>query len=87
MACSLPFSRVLPFPRDGAILTGRRKGKKWVYIAAGLMGGGKIGGVRGVVQAGRAGGGAACIPPLGTTEVELDRLNIGVVIYTMLNKD
>jgi hypothetical protein len=62
MACLLPFGRVLPFARDGAILTGRRKDKKWVYIAAGLMGGGKIEGVRGVVQAGRAGGGVACIP-------------------------
>jgi hypothetical protein len=46
---------VLPFARDGAILTGRRRGKKWVYIAAGLMDGGRGKSQRGCRQ--DAGGG------------------------------
>jgi len=32
---------VFCFAGHGAILTGKRRGKKWVYIAAELMGGGR----------------------------------------------
>jgi hypothetical protein len=39
-SCRLTF-RVFRFAKRGAILTGKRRGKKWVDIAAGLMGGGR----------------------------------------------
>jgi len=42
---------VFRFAGRGAILTGKRRGKKWVYIAAGLMGGGRWKSQR--MQAGR----------------------------------
>jgi hypothetical protein len=51
MACLLLFFGTnwgLPFVRRGAILTGGRRGKKWVYIAAGLMDGGRWKSQRGV---------------------------------------
>jgi hypothetical protein len=36
---------VLPFARDKAILTRRKRGKKWVYITTKLIGRGVRGGI------------------------------------------